>query len=77
MPANELWVVQTLTGWAVKRPNSERASSVHRTQQEAIDTARAQIRREGGGELIIKGVDGKIRSRDTVPPARDSFPPRG
>ena len=30
----------------------------------------------GGGEVRIHGLDGKIRDSDTVPPARDPFPPR-
>jgi hypothetical protein len=27
--------------------------------------------RTGGGELIIKGLDGKIRSKDTIAPGND------
>lgn len=63
--------------WANKKDGAERASSLHPTQADAIDTARAQLNTSGGGELKVKGVDGKIRAKDTVPPAKDSFPPRG
>ena len=30
----------------------------------------------GGGELIIKGLDSKIRSKDTIAPGNDPFLPR-
>lgn len=63
--------------WANKKDGGERASSLHPTQADAIDTARAQLNASGGGELKIKGVDGKIREKDTVPPAKDPSPPHG
>ena len=28
------------------------------------------------GEVRIHGLDGRIRDSDTIPPARDPFPPR-
>jgi len=31
---------------------------------------------QGGGELSIKGRDGRIRSKDTIAPGNDPFPPR-
>ena len=31
---------------------------------------------QGGGELIVKGVNGQFRSKDTVFPGNDPFPPR-
>ena len=34
------------------------------------------LRNAGGGERVTKGTDGKIRSKDTIPPARDPNPPR-
>ena len=63
--------------WANKKNDSERASSVHSTQREAEQAAREMLRNQGGGELTIKGVDGKIRAKDTVPPGNDPFPPKG
>lgn len=62
--------------WANKRNGASRAASVHRTQQEAIDAARDMLQHAGGGELITKGRDGRIRSKDTIPPGNDPFPPR-
>jgi hypothetical protein len=29
-----------------------------------------------GGERVTHGRDGRIRRKDTIPPARDPFPPR-
>lgn len=62
--------------WANKRNDASRASSVHDTQQEAIEAARGMLGHQGGGELTTKGVDGKIRSKDTIAPGNDPFPPR-
>jgi hypothetical protein len=47
------------------------------TQKEAIEKARELVEKSGGGELVTHGRDGKIREKDTIPPAKDPFPPRG
>jgi hypothetical protein len=62
--------------WVNKRNDAERASSLHTTQADAEEAARAMLRNKGGGELITKGLDGRIRSKDTIPPGNDPFPPR-
>jgi hypothetical protein len=62
--------------WINKRNDAERASSTHDTQKEAIDAARHMLQNQGGGELTTKGLDGKIRSKDTISPGRDPNPPR-
>jgi hypothetical protein len=62
--------------WANKRNDAERASSKHATQKEAIDAAKGMLGNQGGGELTTKGVDGKIRSKDTIAPGNDPNPPR-
>ena len=62
--------------WAVHRPGTDRASSIHNTQGEAADRAREALQNTGGGELTIHRRDGRIRDSDTVAPARDPFPPR-
>ena len=61
--------------WVNKRNDAERASSVHRTQGDAEQAAREMLHRQGGGELITKGRNGQIRSKDTIPPGNDPFPP--
>lgn len=57
--------------WANKKLQNEKATSLHKTQKAAENTARIQIKKEGGGELITKGRDGKIRSKDTIAPGND------
>ena len=62
--------------WAVHRPGASRASSIHRTQSEAIDRGRESLVRDGGGELTIHGRDGRIRDSDTVGGGNDPNPPK-
>ena len=52
--------------WANKKNNSDKASSLHSTQKDAENTAREMLKNQGGGELITKGLDQKIRSKDTI-----------
>jgi hypothetical protein len=63
--------------WVNKRNDASRASSLHPTQQEAIDTARRMLRNQGGGELTIMGMDGQVRSKDTISPGSDPLSSRG
>ena len=62
--------------WVNKKTDADKASSLHYKQKGAEDAARDMLKNSGGGELITKGLDGKIRSKDTIPPAKDPFPPR-
>ena len=62
--------------WINKRIDSDRASSKHRTQREAVTAAREMLHNQGGGELTIKAEDGRIRSKDSIVPGNDPFPPR-
>lgn len=57
--------------WANERNDAERASSLHRTQQEAEQAAREMLRNQGGGELTTQGRDGRFRSKDTIAPGND------
>jgi len=63
--------------WLNKKNDADRASSTHETQQEAMDAARDMLGNQGGGELTIKGVDGKIRDKKTIKPGNDPYPPKG
>ncbi|MGE3420141.1 MAG: DUF2188 domain-containing protein [Bradyrhizobium sp.] len=62
--------------WINKRNDADRASSKHGTQKDAIDAANRMLKNQGGGELTTKGRDGKIRSKDTIPPGNDPNPPK-
>lgn len=61
--------------WANTKAGADRATSIHRTQREAENAARENLRNQGGGELITHGRDGRIRSKDTIS-RPDPFPPR-
>jgi hypothetical protein len=78
MGKNDRTVSQRPDGqWANKKDGNERASSLHPTQRAAENTAREMLHNSGGGELKTKGENGKIRSKDTISPAKDPYPPRG
>ncbi len=61
-------------GWDVRGAGSRRASSIHSTQEEAINAAR-EIARNQCSELFIHRKDGRIRDRSSY--GNDPFPPRG
>jgi uncharacterized protein YdaU (DUF1376 family) len=62
--------------WVNKRNDSDRASSVHQTQHDANETAKAMLENQGGGELTTMGRNHRIVSKDTIPPGNDPYPPR-
>lgn len=62
--------------WANKKNSASKASSLHSSQKAAEDAARKMLKNQGGGELITKGRDGKIRSKDTIAPGNDPNPPK-
>jgi len=63
--------------WENKRNDSDRATSLHSTQREAQNAGRDNLKNQGGGELITKGEDGKIRDKDTVAPGNDPRSTKG
>ena len=67
-------VVPHQEGWAVKGAGNQRATSVHDTQQQAIDVARG-IARNQESELVIHRQNGRIRDKDSY--GNDPFPPKG
>lgn len=62
-------------GWDVKKEGSTRISGNFETQKEAEKEAKQYSSNNGGGEVKIHGLDGKIRDSDTVPPGNDPNPP--
>lgn len=60
-------------GWQVKRAGSDRASSLHDTQSDAIDRGR-DLARQSQGELRIHRPDGTIRDSDSY--GHDPHPPK-
>jgi hypothetical protein len=67
-------VVPTPSGWGVRGTGASRASSVHKTQAEAIARGR-EVARNQGTELYIHGEDGRIRERMSY--GNDPHPPKG
>jgi uncharacterized protein DUF2188 len=53
-------------GWAVRRPGRASPESRHLLLEAAERAARRQLRQEGGGELRVRGADGRIRDTATV-----------
>ena len=72
---NNRTVYKRGTEWVNKRNDSDHASSVHSTQRDAEAAAREMLRNQGGGDLTTKGLDGKIRSKDTIAKS-DPNPPK-
>jgi hypothetical protein len=62
-------------GWDVTKPISKQPVSHHQTQADAEKAAKRDIGSQGG-EVVIHGRDGRIRDKDTMPPARDPNPPK-
>ena len=60
-------------GWATRREQSDRATSRHPTQSDAIERAR-EVARNNHVEVVIHRPDGRIRDRDSY--GNDPFPPR-
>ena len=50
-------------GWEVSGGS---AGGRYRTQAEAERAARQELVSSGGGELVVKGRDGKVRSQSTI-----------
>ena len=71
---NNVHVVQRDNGWGTLREGAKRATQVLDTQAQAIQAGR-QMARQGQGELLIHGQDGRIRARDSH--GSDPLPPRG
>jgi uncharacterized protein DUF2188 len=62
-------------GWDVTKPGGKQPVSHHQTQGNAEKAAKRDIRPKGG-EVVIHRRDGAIRDKDTIPPAKDPYPPR-
>ena len=73
MAKRDYHVVPHNEGWAVRREGSERASSLHRTQGQAIEAGRSLAQNQHT-ELVIHRPNGQIRDSDSY--GNDQIPPR-
>jgi len=62
-------------GWQVKREGAERASSVHHTKAEAVQTARERAENNKPSQVVIHRRDGTIEREWTY--GQDPYPPKG
>lgn len=60
--------------WVGKRDDASRASVTAATQAAAYNATRDLAARNGGGEVNLHGLNGQIRDKNTIAPAKD---PRG
>jgi len=74
--AEQRHVVKDGDDWVARKPEAERVSARLDTQREADQRAAEILRNAGGGERVTHGVDGKIRSKDTIAPGNDPNPPK-
>lgn len=65
MAAKTTHVIRKKGEWAVKKEGSARVSGVYGTQAEAIKAARDIVQRSSAGQLVIHGVDGRIRVQES------------
>jgi hypothetical protein len=74
MPKKNIHITHRADGsWAVIGEGDARASSLHDTQRDAIDTGR-QIAMNNEAELVIHDRANRIRDKDSFGP--DPVPPR-
>ena len=66
-------IVPHPNGWAVKGAGNSRATSVHKTQKDAIAAGR-EIAIKQKSENVIHGRNGRIRDKDSY--GNDPCPPR-
>jgi hypothetical protein len=64
MSGNDYTVGKKDDQWYVKRNDATRAAGVFDTQAEAAARGR-ELAKEAKVDLVIKGLDGKIRSKDS------------
>lgn len=64
MTKKDIHVVPHPDGWATQKEGASRAGAVTRTQQEAIERAVGQAKREHV-EVVIHRKDGTIRDSDS------------
>jgi hypothetical protein len=53
-------------GWEVQAAGTQGATSVHRTQADAVAAARRRALKSGGAEIVVHRADGRIRDADAL-----------
>lgn len=55
-------------GWKIIGAGTSIPATRAETQADAIDAARDELRRDGGGEVLIHGIAGSVQEKRTVSP---------
>lgn len=63
--------------WVGEKQDGKRASVTADTQAEAYKATREIVQNQGGGDISVHGVDGKIREKNTIAPAVDPRKTKG
>jgi uncharacterized protein YdaT len=61
----------------VRAPGATRASAIVDNQAAGIERARQILANDGGGELLVRGLNGQIRAQDTIQPGNDPQSSKG
>jgi uncharacterized protein YdaT len=61
--------------WKVKKENSQRATSVHDTKDDAVKQATEQAKQKDLSQVIIHKKDNTIQEERTY--GKDPYPPKG
>lgn len=69
-------VVKKANHWETKKEGNVSPLTKHHTQEKAIEQGKTIVINSNGGELIIHGIDGKIRDKNTYV-KKDPYPPVG
>lgn len=71
-------VYRTEKGWAAKNNEKSRPAKYYDTQAQAYQGARRFVNNTpSGGDVSIKGLNGRFRAKHTIAPANDPHPPKG
>ena len=73
---NQIHVVPDPNGGWNTKPAGKKATDHQPTQSEAEKSAKKQIVKIGGGEVVIHRPNGQIKDSDTVAPGKDPCPPK-
>lgn len=63
--------------WQSKITGNKQVSFVSNTQTDVYEKQRDSFANRNGGEIVVHGLNGKIRDKNTIWPMKDKFPPKG
>jgi hypothetical protein len=67
-PTNRIVYKERYGRWVNKLEYADEPCSVHYTQLAAVASAKMMLRERGGGTLIIRGFNGRVKDRIEIDP---------